>query len=103
MIDPSAFRAAKAPDVDTTWVKPVLVGAPVPPAVLLPQAKIEPSFFSAANAARLALNLVKVVKAGEGAPMPPPSLAPQAIMDPLVLDPWIFSAAKARDVANTWV
>ena len=80
------------------------VGALVPPpAFVLPQATIEPSFLSPAKAARLAEILVKVENAGEGAPLPPVSELPHAEMDPFKLVPVNLSAAKAPALENTVV
>ena len=53
LIEPSAFSAAKAKPVEKTCVKPVPVGALVPPELVLPQTLIEPSAFSAAKAVKL--------------------------------------------------
>ena len=79
----SAFSAAKALPVANTCVKPVAVGAPVPPPAAWPHATTDPSDFSAAKAVLVEKSRVKPVAVG--APVPPLAGSPQAVMAPSAL------------------
>ena len=92
-MDPSVFRAAKELELENTWVKPVPVGAPLPPKAAWPQAEMDPSGFSAAKAPTLLKIWVAPVPVG--APEPPQSLWPQTEIDPSAL-----RAAKAFSFWN---
>ena len=69
-------------------MKPVPVGAPLPPHDEEPQTAIEPSAANAAKATLFEKTLVKPVPVG--APLPPYDGHPQT-----AIEPSLFSAAKA--------